>query len=101
MVMQVPQFILDHMIEAGLGGQCNIICTQPRRIAVSRPLNFVSYSVKNCLPLFCKGVSVSLFICSKYNGPICLQFYGALMQFWAYYMLFRKKKHKALCQFLP
>ncbi|XP_042022012.1 DExH-box ATP-dependent RNA helicase DExH7, chloroplastic-like isoform X2 [Salvia splendens] len=30
---QVPQFILDHMIEAGLGGQCNIICTQPRRIA--------------------------------------------------------------------
>ncbi|KAG6396375.1 hypothetical protein SASPL_142523 [Salvia splendens] len=31
---QVPQFILDHMIEAGFGGQCNIICTQPRRIAV-------------------------------------------------------------------
>ncbi|XP_042024342.1 DExH-box ATP-dependent RNA helicase DExH7, chloroplastic-like [Salvia splendens] len=30
---QVPQFILDHMIEAGFGGQCNIICTQPRRIA--------------------------------------------------------------------
>ncbi|KAL3515702.1 hypothetical protein ACH5RR_022604 [Cinchona calisaya] len=30
---QVPQFILDHMIEAGQGGDCNIICTQPRRIA--------------------------------------------------------------------
>lgn len=30
---QVPQFILDDMIEAGDGGQCNIICTQPRRIA--------------------------------------------------------------------
>ncbi|XP_074275039.1 DExH-box ATP-dependent RNA helicase DExH7, chloroplastic isoform X2 [Silene latifolia] len=30
---QVPQFILDDMIEAGHGGQCNIICTQPRRIA--------------------------------------------------------------------
>ncbi|XP_057764372.1 DExH-box ATP-dependent RNA helicase DExH7, chloroplastic-like isoform X1 [Salvia miltiorrhiza] len=30
---QVPQYILDHMIEAGLGGHCNIICTQPRRIA--------------------------------------------------------------------
>ncbi|XP_043705880.1 DExH-box ATP-dependent RNA helicase DExH7, chloroplastic isoform X2 [Telopea speciosissima] len=30
---QVPQFILDDMIEAGLGGQCSIICTQPRRIA--------------------------------------------------------------------
>lgn len=32
--MQVPQFILDDMIEAGRGGHCNIICTQPRRIAV-------------------------------------------------------------------
>uniref|UniRef100_F6HK50 RNA helicase n=1 Tax=Vitis vinifera TaxID=29760 RepID=F6HK50_VITVI len=30
---QVPQFILDDMIEAGNGGYCNIICTQPRRIA--------------------------------------------------------------------
>ncbi|KAG9147531.1 hypothetical protein Leryth_007315 [Lithospermum erythrorhizon] len=30
---QVPQFILDDMIEAGRGGYCNIICTQPRRIA--------------------------------------------------------------------
>ncbi|XP_058752739.1 DExH-box ATP-dependent RNA helicase DExH7, chloroplastic isoform X2 [Vicia villosa] len=30
---QVPQFILDEMIESGHGGQCNIICTQPRRIA--------------------------------------------------------------------
>ncbi|CAL5067816.1 unnamed protein product [Urochloa decumbens] len=30
---QVPQFILDDMIESDLGGYCNIICTQPRRIA--------------------------------------------------------------------
>ncbi|KAL6494488.1 hypothetical protein OROGR_031288 [Orobanche gracilis] len=30
---QVPQYILDNMIEAGCGGRCNIICTQPRRIA--------------------------------------------------------------------
>lgn len=30
---QVPQFILDDMIESGHGGYCNIICTQPRRIA--------------------------------------------------------------------
>ncbi|XP_057446913.1 DExH-box ATP-dependent RNA helicase DExH7, chloroplastic-like [Lotus japonicus] len=30
---QVPQFILDDMIESGLGGHCNIVCTQPRRIA--------------------------------------------------------------------
>ncbi|KAF8762551.1 hypothetical protein HU200_009326 [Digitaria exilis] len=30
---QVPQFIFDDMIESGLGGYCNIVCTQPRRIA--------------------------------------------------------------------
>ncbi|WVZ85675.1 hypothetical protein U9M48_032570 [Paspalum notatum var. saurae] len=30
---QVPQFILDDMIESELGGFCNIVCTQPRRIA--------------------------------------------------------------------
>ncbi|PIN25354.1 DEAH-box RNA helicase [Handroanthus impetiginosus] len=30
---QVPQYILDNMIEGGRGGYCNIICTQPRRIA--------------------------------------------------------------------
>lgn len=30
---QVPQFILDDMIESGHGGRCNIVCTQPRRIA--------------------------------------------------------------------
>ncbi|XP_044488967.1 DExH-box ATP-dependent RNA helicase DExH7, chloroplastic isoform X2 [Mangifera indica] len=30
---QVPQFILDDMIESGCGGHCSIICTQPRRIA--------------------------------------------------------------------
>ncbi|KAK7348503.1 hypothetical protein VNO80_23061 [Phaseolus coccineus] len=30
---QVPQFVLDDMIESGHGGYCNIICTQPRRIA--------------------------------------------------------------------
>ncbi|KAI4375529.1 hypothetical protein MLD38_013387 [Melastoma candidum] len=30
---QVPQFILDDMIDSGSGGDCNIICTQPRRIA--------------------------------------------------------------------
>ncbi|XP_028762861.1 DExH-box ATP-dependent RNA helicase DExH7, chloroplastic isoform X2 [Neltuma alba] len=30
---QVPQFLLDDMIESGCGGYCNIVCTQPRRIA--------------------------------------------------------------------
>ncbi|XP_072970121.1 DExH-box ATP-dependent RNA helicase DExH7, chloroplastic isoform X2 [Typha angustifolia] len=30
---QIPQFILDDMIASGLGGCCNIVCTQPRRLA--------------------------------------------------------------------
>jgi HrpA-like RNA helicase len=30
---QVPQIILDHFIESRKGAFCNIICTQPRRIA--------------------------------------------------------------------
>ena len=30
---QVPQFILEDAIEQSRGGQCNIICTQPRRIS--------------------------------------------------------------------
>ncbi|XP_025080426.1 ATP-dependent RNA helicase A-like, partial [Pomacea canaliculata] len=30
---QVPQFILDQMINAGKGADCNIIVTQPRRIS--------------------------------------------------------------------
>ena len=30
---QVPQFVLDSFINAKRGGECNIICTQPRRIA--------------------------------------------------------------------
>ncbi|KZT65131.1 P-loop containing nucleoside triphosphate hydrolase protein [Daedalea quercina L-15889] len=30
---QIPQIILDDMIERGEGAKCNIVCTQPRRIA--------------------------------------------------------------------
>ncbi|XP_024515116.1 DExH-box ATP-dependent RNA helicase DExH3 [Selaginella moellendorffii] len=30
---QLPQYILEAEIEAGRGGSCNIICTQPRRIS--------------------------------------------------------------------
>lgn len=30
---QVPQLILDHYIENNRGAECNIFCTQPRRIA--------------------------------------------------------------------
>ncbi|KAI5360736.1 Putative helicase, P-loop containing nucleoside triphosphate hydrolase [Septoria linicola] len=32
---QVPQVLLDHAIENGDGGHCDIICTQPRRLAAS------------------------------------------------------------------
>ena len=30
---QVPQFVLDDAVRRGKGGECNIVCTQPRRIA--------------------------------------------------------------------
>eukprot|EP00002_Diphylleia_rotans_P038724 TRINITY_DN8852_c0_g1_i1.p1 TRINITY_DN8852_c0_g1~~TRINITY_DN8852_c0_g1_i1.p1 ORF type:complete len:1269 (+),score=263.71 TRINITY_DN8852_c0_g1_i1:62-3868(+) len=30
---QIPQYLLEDMIEQGKGGECNIICTQPRRIS--------------------------------------------------------------------
>eukprot|EP00946_MAST-07B_sp_MAST-7B-sp1_P000372 g372.t1 len=30
---QVPQFVLDDLVSKGRGGDCNIVCTQPRRIA--------------------------------------------------------------------
>eukprot|EP00250_Pteridium_aquilinum_P019840 c24596_g1_i1 orf=694-3741(-) len=30
---QLPQFILEHEIASGRGADCNIICTQPRRIS--------------------------------------------------------------------
>lgn len=30
---QMPQIILDDWIQKGKGGECNIVCTQPRRIA--------------------------------------------------------------------
>ena len=30
---QVPQYIMDEMLEKMAGATCNIVCTQPRRIA--------------------------------------------------------------------
>ena len=30
---QVPQYILESAISSGVGAECNIICTQPRRIS--------------------------------------------------------------------
>lgn len=32
---QVPQFLLDDAIDRGQGGICNIVCTQPRRVAAT------------------------------------------------------------------
>lgn len=32
---QVPQIILEDYIESGIGAECNIVCTQPRRIAAT------------------------------------------------------------------
>ena len=32
---QAPQFLLDDAIERGQGGGCNIVCTQPRRVAAT------------------------------------------------------------------
>lgn len=31
--VQVPQFLLEDAVERGFGAQCQIICTQPRRIS--------------------------------------------------------------------
>ncbi|URE11554.1 HA2 [Musa troglodytarum] len=45
---QVPQFILDDMIQSGLGGYCNIVCTQPRRLAAISVAERVS--VERCEP---------------------------------------------------
>ena len=33
LVLQVPQYLLEHAISTGGGAGCSIVCTQPRRIA--------------------------------------------------------------------
>ena len=33
---QVPQAILDQFISNKMGGSCNVVCTQPRRISAIR-----------------------------------------------------------------
>ncbi|XP_049932027.1 DExH-box ATP-dependent RNA helicase DExH7, chloroplastic isoform X3 [Nymphaea colorata] len=47
---QIPQFILEEMIESGTGGSCNIICTQPRRIAAISVAERVSTELCEPLP---------------------------------------------------
>ncbi|KAF9432044.1 ATP-dependent RNA helicase dhx29 [Entomortierella beljakovae] len=39
---QVPQYLAEHMLEIGLGDQCDIVCTQPRRISAISIANRVS-----------------------------------------------------------
>ncbi|KAI1318582.1 ATP-dependent RNA helicase dhx29 [Mortierella claussenii] len=39
---QVPQYLAEHMLETGLGDQCDIVCTQPRRISAISIANRVS-----------------------------------------------------------
>ncbi|OQO10814.1 hypothetical protein B0A48_04114 [Cryoendolithus antarcticus] len=39
---QVPQILLEEMIRDGTGAECNIICTQPRRIAATSVADKVS-----------------------------------------------------------
>ncbi|KAJ5659139.1 hypothetical protein N7507_005590 [Penicillium longicatenatum] len=40
---QIPQIILDDAIDQGIGGQCNVICVQPRRIAAQFLAERVSF----------------------------------------------------------
>lgn len=40
---QVPQILLERAIAAGNGGHCNIICTQPRRIAATSVAHRVAH----------------------------------------------------------
>ncbi|KAF9429911.1 hypothetical protein BGZ94_009026 [Podila epigama] len=39
---QVPQYLAEYMLEEGLGDQCDIVCTQPRRISAISIANRVS-----------------------------------------------------------
>ncbi|KAG0197455.1 hypothetical protein BGX28_009063 [Mortierella sp. GBA30] len=39
---QVPQYLAEFMLEVGLGDQCDIVCTQPRRISAISIANRVS-----------------------------------------------------------
>ncbi|KAI7827106.1 P-loop containing nucleoside triphosphate hydrolase protein [Gamsiella multidivaricata] len=39
---QVPQYLVEFMLESGLGDRCDIVCTQPRRISAITIANRVS-----------------------------------------------------------
>ena len=40
---QLPQIILDHAIHGGTGAYCNVVCTQPRRVAATSVARRVAY----------------------------------------------------------
>ena len=63
-VVQVPQFLLDASIEAGLGGGCSIICTQPRRIAAISVAERVCQEREDSAP---GALQTSLLICDAFS----------------------------------
>ena len=73
--VQVPQFILDDFIERGIGSQCHIICTQPRRISavsvsetrLTEGLYFVC--LNECI---CVCVHVHLCVCVRERECVCV-----------------------------
>lgn len=50
---QVPQLVLDDLIEKGRGGECNIIVTQPRRISAISVRYSLHYSNIIISSIFC------------------------------------------------
>lgn len=46
--MQVPQFVLDAAIRDGRGAECNIVCTQPRRISAVGVASRVAQVAPSC-----------------------------------------------------
>jgi hypothetical protein len=49
LALQVPQYVLEDYIEMGKGAECNIICTQPRRLSATRLADCVSKSTTKLL----------------------------------------------------
>jgi hypothetical protein len=56
LALQVPQYVLEDYIEMGKGAQCNIICTQPRRLSAIGLADRVSKERSQAV-----GETVSLF----------------------------------------
>lgn len=92
---QVPQFILDEYIDSNRGGECQIICTQPRRIAAigvatrvaqercEEIADIVGYQIRmdakksaNTRLLFCTtGVLLRRLLSDRLLSGVCSYFY--------------------------